>query len=311
MPKTTEDKRKLPAEILSSVTNGSPNKRRKKPTIENSIQAVQPPTYVPSHSNLVYNEPQSNIDHHPTKKRINRLEQNRRAAKVSRERKKYMVDELQRSVSVFQSANASLMVQNEEVVRLLGIAQKIIDDGGDGKKPVSMKKQTKSKKESVPMPVMPVVELYKPALSSSNIETHLPLVKSEHIPEIPGNGVNTTDPTSETFSAKVATPIQPDAIMQAMSNFQQAATDAMFAAMQAMNQNPTANQMDTMSYPIPDAQQAYMDNMAALAIQNSLGSANPDGSTPNNSSIMLGSLPFKMGPFFTWQQQTQQNHLQQ
>ncbi len=52
-----------------------------------------------------------------------RLEQNRKAARESRRRKKIMVDELQRSVVFFSRANSTLKQQNEELQRILLHAQ--------------------------------------------------------------------------------------------------------------------------------------------------------------------------------------------
>ena len=58
-----------------------------------------------------------------TKAREIRLEQNRKAARESRRRKKIMIEELQRSVIFFSRANSTLKQQNEELQRLLVQAQ--------------------------------------------------------------------------------------------------------------------------------------------------------------------------------------------
>lgn len=58
-----------------------------------------------------------------SKAREVRLEQNRKAARESRRRKKVMVEELQRSVIFFTRANSTLKSQNEELERLLLHAQ--------------------------------------------------------------------------------------------------------------------------------------------------------------------------------------------
>mmetsp|Transcript_16317 Transcript_16317/g.23924 ORF Transcript_16317/g.23924 Transcript_16317/m.23924 type:complete len:476 (+) Transcript_16317:216-1643(+) len=52
-----------------------------------------------------------------------RLEQNRKAARESRRRKKIMIEELQRSVVFFSRANGTLKQQNDELQRLLLAAQ--------------------------------------------------------------------------------------------------------------------------------------------------------------------------------------------
>jgi len=58
-----------------------------------------------------------------SKSREVRLEQNRKAARESRRRKKVMVEELQRSVIFFSRANAFLKQQNDEYTRMLAQAQ--------------------------------------------------------------------------------------------------------------------------------------------------------------------------------------------
>ena len=58
-----------------------------------------------------------------SKAREVRLEQNRKAARESRRRKKVMVEELQRSVIIFSRTNGTLKAQNEELQRLLLTAQ--------------------------------------------------------------------------------------------------------------------------------------------------------------------------------------------
>ena len=60
---------------------------------------------------------------HMSKAREVRLEQNRKAARESRRRKKVMIEELQRSVIFFSRANGTLKQQNEELQRLLVQAQ--------------------------------------------------------------------------------------------------------------------------------------------------------------------------------------------
>lgn len=58
-----------------------------------------------------------------TKAREVRLEQNRKAARESRRRKKIMIEELQRSVVFFSRANSTLKQQNDELQRMLLQAQ--------------------------------------------------------------------------------------------------------------------------------------------------------------------------------------------
>eukprot|EP00957_Ditylum_brightwellii_P067080 5091682-Ditylum_brightwellii.AAC.1 len=58
-----------------------------------------------------------------SKAREIRLEQNRKAARESRRRKKVMIEELQRSVIFFSKANGTLKQQNEELQRMYMQAQ--------------------------------------------------------------------------------------------------------------------------------------------------------------------------------------------
>mmetsp|Transcript_8799 Transcript_8799/g.9670 ORF Transcript_8799/g.9670 Transcript_8799/m.9670 type:complete len:388 (+) Transcript_8799:150-1313(+) len=76
-----------------------------------------------------------------SKAREVRLEQNRKAARESRRRKKIMVEELQRSVIFFSRANSTLKQQNVELSRILLDAQAKIaaneQNGGVGNAPSS------------------------------------------------------------------------------------------------------------------------------------------------------------------------------
>lgn len=67
-----------------------------------------------------------------SKAREIRLEQNRKAARESRRRKKIMVEELQRSVIFFSRANSTLKQQNEELQRILLQAQSQIQTFENG-----------------------------------------------------------------------------------------------------------------------------------------------------------------------------------
>lgn len=64
-----------------------------------------------------------------SKAREVRLDQNRKAARESRRRKKTMIEELQRSVIFFSRANGTLKQQNDELSRLLMQAQSQISAG--------------------------------------------------------------------------------------------------------------------------------------------------------------------------------------
>jgi hypothetical protein len=80
-----------------------------------------------------------------TKAREIRLEQNRKAARESRRRKKVMVEELQRSVIFFSRANGTLKQQNDELSRLLVQAQQKVAALEGKKAPASKKAKTTAK----------------------------------------------------------------------------------------------------------------------------------------------------------------------
>jgi hypothetical protein len=86
-------------------------------------------TKVDSEASLVDACPNTDADLRPMKRqpmskaREVRLEQNRKAARESRRRKKIMIDELQRSVVFFSRANGTLKQQNDELQRMLLSAQ--------------------------------------------------------------------------------------------------------------------------------------------------------------------------------------------
>ena len=70
-----------------------------------------------------------------SKAREIRLDQNRKAARESRRRKKTMIEELQRSVIFFSRANGTLKQQNDELSRLLMQAQAQISAMGASGQP--------------------------------------------------------------------------------------------------------------------------------------------------------------------------------
>jgi bZIP transcription factor len=352
---TKEQKLKLPVDIIRSSENhgGGPSKKKMKPTIVGATPLPPPflpvPNMTPEEEHREQQQQQqqqrpmvsitttTTTYDVPTKKRLNRLEQNRRAAKVSRERKKGMVDELQRRVAIFHTANDSLKQQNEELVRLLGLAQNLIMVGGDVKQTttnnniVTPKKGTKSTITLTQTPVTVENPLAVPSSSTTTdrsvLNTVVTVIKSEQRDGTTGSAM-TSDPVMTPSNTVVPTiiPTNPhhghnnNAMIQAMSHFQQAATNAMHTAMQTLHPLPQNNNDTTEHHhpnihyelpPIPPDQQAYMDNMAAIAIQNSLTNHPDHLHHPNHNTDMLGSLPFNLGPFFTWQQSQQQQQQQQ
>ena len=127
-----------------------------------------------------------------------RLEQNRKAARESRRRKKAMVEELQRSLMFFSKSNATLKQQNEVLTR------QVLDA------------HNKLAKMGVPLPPL------DPKLT----EGAAPVAETPKVEE-------ETKPEAATNS-DVIMKMQPGATMQAMANFQQAAHVAMAMASQKM-----------------------------------------------------------------------------
>ena len=77
-----------------------------------------------SEEDIIGQPPSKSLKRAPmSKAREVRLEQNRKAARESRRRKKIMIEELQRSVVFFSRANTSLKTQNDELQRMLLSAQ--------------------------------------------------------------------------------------------------------------------------------------------------------------------------------------------
>merc|ERR1711862_606263 len=69
-----------------------------------------------------------------------RLEQNRKAARESRRRKKVLIEELQRSVIFFSRANVTLKKQNDDLARILMLAQAQISAAENKQKSVGQGK---------------------------------------------------------------------------------------------------------------------------------------------------------------------------
>ncbi len=173
-----------------------------------------------------------------TKAREIRLEQNRKAARESRRRKKVMIEELQRSVIFFSRANGTLKQQNDDLTRLLMQAQAQVSIIESGSKVPSA--------SVVPQVTDTRIPLAAPSASAAAMAGTLP-------------------------------PMQPGATMKAMANFQQAAAAAMQAAVQGMKGIPGAT-MQSLAAPTSgsgavNSQQAYNDTMTALAMQQAAAAA--------------------------------------
>lgn len=135
-----------------------------------------------------------------SRSRAIRLEQNRKAARESRRRKKAMVEELQRSLMFFSKSNAVLKQQNEILARQIFEAHQILADLGK------------------PLPTVDGNLLQSSPVPPAGVECS------------PQNVENRTT----TYDNVVITSMQPGATMQAMASFQQAAQAAMEAASRTM-----------------------------------------------------------------------------
>lgn len=270
-----------------------------------------------------------------------RLEQNRKAARESRRRKKVMIEELQRSVIFFSRANGTLKQQNDELGRLFMQAQSQVTAVESGQQHQSQA-QANANQVAVKAQVEPARQQQQqqqhqyPTVSSLSQQAQANTVATQALYESQGfppaaartaaQTMNATAPTpgaqaphnlSTTTNPPVLPAMQPGATMQAMANFQQAAAAAMQAAM-GMNPAVAAHAQHPQGV---QAQQAYMDTMNVLMQQQAAAAAAGQqyvmGMVPHMQNMqgihMLG------GPHMTWapqqqqqpQQQPPQNHQQQ
>lgn len=162
-----------------------------------------------------------------TKAREIRLEQNRKAARESRRRKKNMIDELQRSVVFFSRANSTLKQQNDELTRLLVQAQAQVNAAESGQKPGEAKVEQAQPVAQQPLQqgeaqaVAQQAQFETQGFPSAAARTAAQTMNSGSTPSGTSVPAASTTPTtntqeSQTFPGTGAT-------MQAMANFQQAA----------------------------------------------------------------------------------------
>lgn len=207
-----------------------------------------------------------------TKAREIRLEQNRKAARESRRRKKVMIEELQRSVIFFSRANNALKTSNEELTRLLMQAQAHVanQDGektavpvgtNEAKKDPSLEEQ---QKEAQTVATQAVFESqgYPAAAARAAAQA----VNGGMVPILP----NTMNPNNLNPGLP---PMQPGATMQAMANFQQAAAAAMQNAIGQMQGMGVSAQQFAAAPVGTNAQQHYTDTMTAFALQQAANNA--------------------------------------
>lgn len=143
-----------------------------------------------------------------SRSRTLRLEQNRKAARESRRRKKGMIEELQRSLMFFSKSNSFLKQENEVLTRKLLEAHNALAQMGQPLPPA-----LNTAKQQVIAPTPAVAPVVAPAAT--------PIAPAV----VPGVDLS----VGQEF-----TTMQPGATMQAMANFQQAAHAAMEAAARIM-----------------------------------------------------------------------------
>jgi hypothetical protein len=223
--------------------------------------------------------PADELDMSP-KGRALRLEQNRKAARESRKRKKVMIEELQRSVIFFSRANGALKQQNDDLTRLLMQAQTHIgsmDEGSqEGQANASVSAESGEEQKAAAL---------------------------EQTQAVAGHAAaQTVSVTAPSGSSTALPAMQPGATMQAMANFQQAAAVAMQAAIQGMQGIPGVNMSQLAASPVgANAQQAYTDTMTALSMQQAAQAAAAAG---GQQYAVQSGLSFMSHPLLAWQQQS-------
>ncbi|KAL7580076.1 hypothetical protein ACA910_005061 [Epithemia clementina (nom. ined.)] len=245
----------------------------------------------------------------PTQPKVNprareiRLEQNRKAARESRRRKKVMIEELQRSVIFFSRANGTLKQQSEELTRFLMQAQMQIAAIESHKGTTSTLTNSSSSASGKAQDIKEDLNL-----EQANIIATQAMYESKGFPAaaaraaaqaIGGNpklSTSTMEAKETTKSPPSIPPMEPGATMQAMANFQQAAAVAMQSAMGQM-QNVLGVSLSQLS-AVPagtNAQQAYTDTMTALAMQQAAAAA--------AAGMMHPGMQFLQPLLPHWQQQ--------
>lgn len=263
-----------------------------------------PPTTAPPSTS----EDNSTISKSEKSRKI-RLEQNRKAAKESRRRKKVMIEELQRSVIFFSRANGTLKQQNEELMRLIVKAQSEVAAQESGKKTETSNQLPTT--AGAASPVIKSEELQKAfGQAEADAAAAQAVFKSQGFPTAAARAAaqavspSVTAPTSSSQATHPPT-MQPGATMQAMANFQQAATIAMQNAMKALAKTMPGVPVSQFSAPPPsdgtNAQQAFTDTMTALAMQQAAAAAG------QQFMMQQSGMPF-LFPMFGW---TQPNNTEQ
>jgi hypothetical protein len=240
-----------------------------------------------------------------SKAREIRLEQNRKAARESRRRKKVMIEELQRSVIFFSRANGTLKHQNDDLSRVLMQAQAQVASIEGPQQSISAptSQQAAQGKAETPQQQQPQGGLQQ---SEANTVATQAVYESQGFPAAAAraaaqtmNGSNSgSAPAPAAPAASHSLPaMQPGATMQAMANFQQAAAAAMQQAVQGMGIPGVSVQALSATAPAgANSQQAYNDTMTALAMQQAAVAAAA-------GQQFFQQNPFMAHPMMTWQGQ--------
>uniref|UniRef100_A0A7S2YRK0 BZIP domain-containing protein n=1 Tax=Entomoneis paludosa TaxID=265537 RepID=A0A7S2YRK0_9STRA len=208
-----------------------------------------------------------------------RLEQNRKAARESRRRKKVMIEELQRSVIFFSRANGTLKQQNDDLTRLMMQAQMQIAAIESHKE--SAASAPAAAAVPTPAPAKPE-EAAKPAAAEAQKmednqqkaeQAQANAVATQAVYETKGYPAAAARAAAQAMTGTMES-CTTGATMQAMANFQQAAAAAMQMAMGQMQNVPGVNMSQLAAAPAgTNAQQAYTDTMTALAMQQAAAAA--------------------------------------
>lgn len=210
------------------------------------------------------------------KARETRLEQNRKAARESRRRKRIMLEELQRSVIFFSRANGALKQQNDELTRLLMQANLQVAQLGNQKEGGAAATSTDA--AATEEPTAAAKKAASDEQKKADTVATQAMFESQGFPAAAARAAAqamngnldekaATAAADATGAAGGALPtMQPGSTMQAMSNFQAAASAAMQQAMGQMKGVPGLNQMA--AAPVgSNPQHAFTDAMTAIAMQ--------------------------------------------
>jgi hypothetical protein len=305
------------AEVNTDGVAGQlPMRKRKKPDDEAAHETITKPTTTEAGIESEHDEPATKfIKKSPAnvKQKEIRLEQNRKAARESRRRKKVMIEELQRSVIFFSRANGTLKHQNDDLARLLMQAQAQV---------VAIESQAAQAAQAPPpQPQAPLVKTEAPHVKpepepqsrgfqqaqAQTVATQavyesqgFPAAAARAAAQTMNAGPTSTQPMQNAAaptSSQQLPPMQPGATMQAMANFQQAAAAAMQSAMHGMQGSIPGVSLNSLAATPSgtNPQQAYNDTMTALAMQQAAAAAAAGQQFFQNN-------PFMAHQMLAWQQ---------